>query len=238
MLIKELTIVIPCKNEGINIYDCLGLIHKQRFIEGVQVIIADSSDDKDSLNWLYRCIKDFSDKLRIKIIDGGFPSKARLEGSKYVSTPYILFLDADIMLKERDILIQCYEHIFALQKDLLTVPFITEKGWNWVFRIFDFFQWLGLIFKTPFAVGGFQLWKIKAYWNTGGYVESHKFAEDYWVSYRCKIENFMILKIDGVFTGARRFKKKGIRYMFWVMINTYMNRKNNSFFEQDHNYWI
>ena len=117
MLNKELTIVIPCKNEGINIYECIGLLHKQKLIEGVRVIIADCSDDKESLNWLCRCIADFSDKLVIKIIDGGFPAKARLEGSKLVTTPYILFLDADIMLKDELIL----GEVLSYNKDLVTV---------------------------------------------------------------------------------------------------------------------
>lgn len=237
MLNKELTIVIPCKNEGINIYDCIGLIHKQRFIEDTLVIIADSSDDVESLNWLYRCIRDFSDKLRIKIIDGGFPSKARLEGSKRVTTPFVLFLDADIMLRNRDILVKSYELIFSYQKDLLTIPFSTEKKWNWAFRAFDFFQWISMIFKTPFAVGGFQFWRTKAYWEAGGYIETHKFAEDYWVSSKCDAKNFVTLDIDGVWTSARRFKKKGIWYMICLLWKSYINRNNEEFFKQDHKYW-
>jgi glycosyltransferase involved in cell wall biosynthesis len=237
MLNKQLTIVIPCKNEGINIYDCVGLIYKQKFVEGVRVIIADCSDDIESLNWLYRCIADFSDKLIIKIIDGGFPAKARLEGSKWVTTPYILFLDADIMLKERDVLIQSYENIFAFEKHLLTVPFQTEYGWNWAFRLFDITQWLSCAIGTPFAIGGFQLWNTKEYWKTGGYVETQKFAEDYWISSKCKKNKFLILRINGIWTSARRFKKKGIRYMIWLMIKSYINRNNPKFFDEDHNYW-
>jgi glycosyltransferase involved in cell wall biosynthesis len=174
MLNKELTIVIPCKNEGINIYECIGLIHKQKLIEGVRVIIADCSDDTESLNWLYRCIADFSDKLIIKIIDGGFPAKARLEGSKLVKTPYILFLDADIMLKDELIL----GEVLSYNNDLVTVTFQTEKGFNWIFRLFDIQQRLSNWLGTPFAVGGFQLWKTPSYWKTGGYNETHLFAED------------------------------------------------------------
>lgn len=237
MLSKQLTIVIPCKNENVNIYDCLSFIYKQKFIEGVLVIIADSSDNKESLDWLYRCITDFSDKLRIKIIDGGFPAKARLKGSKLVTTPYTLFLDADVILKEKDVLIKAYEHIFAFQKHLLTIPFKTEYGWNYAFRLFDIVQWLSWIIGTPFAIGGFQLWNTKEYWNTGGYVETQKFAEDYWVSSKCKKNKFLILRINGIWTSARRFKKKGIRYMIYIMIKSYINKNNSKFFDEDHNYW-
>jgi glycosyltransferase involved in cell wall biosynthesis len=231
MLNKELTIVIPCKNEGINIYECIGLLHKQKLIEGVRVIIADCSDDKESLNWLCRCIADFSDKLVIKIIDGGFPAKGRLEGSKLVTTPYILFLDADIMLKDELIL----GEVLSYNKDLVTVTFQTERGFNWIFRLFDIQQRLSTWLGTPFAVGGFQLWKTESYWKTGGYDETHLFAEDYWVSQRA--EAMKIHKTNGVWTSARRFKNKGFFYMAWLSMKSYINRNNPEFFKQSHNYW-
>ena len=237
MLKKQLTIVIPCKNEGINIYDCLGLIAKQKFIEGANIIVADISDEEDSIHWLERAKIDFAYKLKIYKIKGGYPAKARLEGSKLVTTPYILFLDADIMLKDERVLINSYEHILALEMDLLTVPFQTEKEWNWVFKIFDSIQWLGKLLKMPFAIGGFQLWKTKAYWETGGYVETQKFAEDYWISAKCNPKKFMVLSNKGVWTSARRFKKKGISYMIKVMIKSYINRNNPAFFDDDQNYW-
>ena len=237
MLSNQLTIVIPCKNESINIYDCLRFIYKQKFIDGVLVIIADSSDDIESLNWLHKCTVDFSDKLRVQIITGGFPAEARLEGSKQVITPYVLFLDADILLKEKGILIKAYRHIFAFQKHLLTVPFKTERGWNWAFRLFDIVQRICWAMGTPFAIGGFQLWNTQEYWNVGGYVKTQKFAEDYWISSKCSKDKFLILKASNVWTSARRFRKKGIQYIISIMIKSYINRNNSEFFEEDHNYW-
>ena len=49
LLKDRLTIVIPCKNEGVNIYECLGFISKQRGIAGTRVIISDNSDNEESL---------------------------------------------------------------------------------------------------------------------------------------------------------------------------------------------
>lgn len=237
MLKDFITIVIPCKNENINIYNCIGLIAKQNNIQDTCIIIADNSDEKDSIYWLNRCVEDFNYTLKIFIIKGGYPAAARLYGSEYVSTRYILFLDSDVMLKNNRILFESFENIFAYQLDLLTVPFETEIGWNWIFRIFDLVQLLGKKFNSPFAVGGFQLWNTKAYWNTGGYVKSQKFAEDYWVSSKCDPKKFMILRIGGVWTSARRFKKKGFLYMFKIMIKSYINRNNPSYFDLEHNYW-
>jgi glycosyltransferase involved in cell wall biosynthesis len=230
---NQFTIVIPCKNEGINIYDCLGFICKQKEIKNTRVIIADSSDDKNSLYWLHKTQTDYKYILNIEIIKGGYPSKARLDGSKLVNTPYILFLDADIMLLDNKLLY----NIFNFNLDLLTVPFQTEKKWNWVFRIFDLFQILSVKLGTPFAVGGFQYWNTQKYWELGGYKEDELFAEDYSLSSKVKPYRFHIHKTNKVFTSARRFEKKGISYMFWIMIKSYLNRNNPEFFKHHHNYW-
>ena len=226
-----LTIVIPCKNEKDNIYECIGFIAKQVGFAGTRVIIADTSDEEDSLDFLEYTKNDYRYSLNIELIKGGFPAKARLEGSKLVTTPYILFLDADIMLLNKSLLGEC----IAYDTDLVTVPFQTEKGFNWIFRLFDIQQrmsnWLG----TPFAIGGFQLWKTEAYWKTGGYDETHLFAEDYWVSQKAEV--MKIHNTKGVWTSARRFKNKGFFYMFILSIKCYINRNNTEFFKHHHQYW-
>ena len=185
---NQFTIVIPCKNEGINIYDCLGFICKQKGIGNTRVIIADNSDDEKSLYWLYKAKFDFRHSINIEIIKGGYPSKARLNGSKLVDTPYILFLDADVMLLDNKL----FYNIAGFDLDLLTVPFQTEKGWNWVFRLFDWFQILSIKLGTPFAVGGFQYWNTKKYWELGGYNADELFAEDYSLSSKVKPKKFWI----------------------------------------------
>lgn len=227
-----LTIVIPSKNEKDNIYECIGFIAKQVGFAGTRVIIADTSDEGVSLDFLEYTKKDYRYSLNIELIKGGFPAKARLEGSKLVTTPYILFLDADIMLQNKSLLGEC----LAYNTDLVTVPFQTEPGFNWIFRLFDIQQQLSNLLGTPFAIGGFQLWKTDAYWKTGGYDETHLFAEDYWVSQRAEV--MKIHKTKGVWTSARRFKNKGFFYMFLLSIKCYLNRNNTEFFKQHHQYWI
>jgi hypothetical protein len=135
------------------------------------------------------------------------------------------------MLQNKSLLGEC----LAYNTDLVTVPFQTEKGFNWIFRLFDIQQQLSNLFGTPFAIGGFQLWKTEAYWKTGGYDETHLFAEDYWVSQ--KAEKMVIHKTKGVWTSARRFKNKGFFYMFLLSIKCYINRNNTEFFKHHHQYW-
>jgi glycosyltransferase involved in cell wall biosynthesis len=233
MISTKLTVVIPCKNEGNTIYACLLAISNQVNSQDLSIIIADSSDNQESLDILSKCKSDFSN-LNIQIIKGGFPAKARLEGSKLVKTEYLLFLDADIMLTDQETLTQAIVYCCANPHiNLVTIPFYTDPKWNWVFRAFEFFQKIG----PTFAIGGFQLWKTPAYWRVGGYDPSEIFAEDYSISSKVNRSNFKMLRSSFAYTSPRRFENKGIFYMFRLMILSYFNRNNPEFFKKHHNYW-
>ena len=222
MKIKDkLTIVIPSKNEGITLYECVCYVAGQNDIEGTKVIIADVSDNELSLKYIKNAITDFKYTLDIEVIKGGYPSQGRLNGSKLVKTPYMLFLDSDIMVTHRNNI----KDILQYDADLITVPFVTEVKWDWVFRIFDLFQWISTLLGTPFAVGGFQLWKTETYWKLGGYNPEELFAEDYSLSQKVNPKNFKVHKTDYVYTSPRRFEKKGVTWMFYIMIKSYLNRK-------------
>ena len=232
-LSNQLTIVIPSKNESRTLYDCIYNISRQNHISGVRIIIADVSDQEESLQYIRRLQTDFKYSLNIEVIKGGFPSEGRLNGSILVKTPYMLFLDGDIFLTNPSILEECMEY----KKDLVTVPFYTDKPYRWVFRMFDIFQSLSTIIGTPFAVGGFQLWNTEAYWKLGGYNPEELFAEDYSISQKVMSKNFKIANISGTYTSSRRFKNKGVLWMFKIMIKSYINRKNPEFFKKSHGYW-
>ena len=230
----RLTIIIPSKNEGETLYDCIYHISKQKGILNTKIIIADVSDEKESLQWISKIKVNFkTTPLNIQVIKGGYPSQGRLSGSLLVKTPYMLFLDADILLKNRNTLVECMRN----REDLVTVPFYTDKPYRWVFRMFDMFQSLSTLLGTPFAVGGFQLWNTKTYWKVGGYNPEELFAEDYSISKKVMSKNFKVVKIKGTYTSSRRFKSKGVLWMFKIMIKSYLNRNNPSFFRETHNYW-
>jgi hypothetical protein len=229
----KLTIVIPSKNEGITLYNCIMYISHQNNIENVKIIIADISDNKESLNYIKKIKSDFKNILNIKVIKGGYPAQGRLNGSKLTKTPYILFIDADIYLTNSNIIEKCIEQ----NKDLITVPLYTDYPYKWTFRIFDIFQKISTLLGIPFAIGGFQLWNTKTYWETGGYNPNELFAEDYRISQKVKPKNFKVLNINGTYTSPRRFKNKGILWMFIIMIKSHINRNNPEFFTKSHNYW-
>jgi len=233
MISTKLTIVIPCKNEGNTIYACLLAISNQVESQNLHIIIADSSDNQESLDILAKCKSDFRD-LDIQIVEGGFPAQARLTGSHLVQTEYLLFLDADIMLTDINTLVQSIIYCCANPHiDLLTIPFYTDPKWNWAFRAFEFFQKIG----PPFAIGGFQLWKTSTYWRIGGYDPSEIFAEDYSISSKVSRANFKMLKTHLAYTSPRRFENKGLLYMTKIFLGSFFNHNNKSYFTKDKNYW-
>jgi len=230
---KDITIVIPCKNEGSLIIETLVFILKQT--ENFKVIIADSSTDKESIILL----KEFQEKHKeqIIIIGGGLPSVARNKGAKMVDTPYVLFLDADIHIKQDDLIVKCLNEMILKRYDLLTCKFKTLDGkFDWTYKIFNVIQWFSSK-TTPFALGGFMLFKTDTFNELKGFNNEDKIAEDYHISSKINPNKFKVENLF-VYTPSRRFEKKGLWYMMKLMVMCWWNRNNDDFFKQDFNYWI
>jgi glycosyltransferase involved in cell wall biosynthesis len=228
---KQLTIVIPCKNEGHGVIDVLKFIKRQKV--DCKIIVADSSTD-DTINLLYN-YKIHSTQV-IQIISGGLPAVARNKGAKLVTTPYILFLDADVYLKNPNTIRHIVREIIANDCDLVTCRFKTIDGkFNWVYAIFNVIQWISSKTK-PFAIGGFMLFKTETFNQLGGFDEQDKIAEDYHLSSKIKPGKFKIIN-DTVYTSSRRFKKKGVWYMIKLACISWLNRNNDKWFHQDYKYW-
>jgi glycosyltransferase involved in cell wall biosynthesis len=229
---KQITIVIPCKNEKSILVEALYYLKNQNNIDGVKIIIAD--DSTDNTLTLVEFFNQFA-KLNIEYIKGGLPAIARNNGAKRATTPYILFLDSDTYIYDNKLINSCLDFCINGNYDLLTCKFTTDKKYNWVYRIFDIFQWYSSITK-PFALGGFMLFKTETFNKLGGFNEEDKIAEDYHISSKIKPKRFKITN-HFVYTPSRRFSKKGIWYMIKLAWASWLNRNNDDFFKQDYNYW-
>jgi len=230
---KNITIVIPCKNEGSLIIETLIFILSQT--EKFKIIIADSSTDKESINLL----NEFQEKYKeqIKIVGGGLPSVARNKGAELVKTPYVLFLDADIHIKQDDLIVKCLNKMIIGRYDLMTCKFKTIDGkFDWIYKIFNVIQWFSSK-TTPFALGGFMLFKTDTFNKLNGFNNEDKIAEDYHLSSKIVPNKFRVENLF-VYTPSRRFEKKGLWYMIKLMVMCWWNRNNDEFFKQDFNYWI
>jgi len=231
-LSKLLTIVIPCKNEGITINQTLSLLNFQNGINGVKVIVADSSDDETT----YHLENRNRDYFNLEIIQGGLPSKARNKGAERATTPFILFMDADMMILDTNLLQECMDIIMNERLDLLTTKVRTTNGkYNYVFRTFDLIQGITR-YITPFCLGGFMLLRKSTFKSLNGFDEDAKVAEDYLLSKQIKTNKFKVYR-KTIFTLPRRFENKGLWYMTKLMVLSFLNRNNKGYFSNHNSYW-
>ena len=231
-----LTIVIPCKNEKDIILKTLDLLNYQLDIHNVKVIVCDASDDGITKSNLIEKLEYNSDKFDLYLIEGGLPAKARNNGFKLVTTPYVLFLDADVFLLDPKTIKRSLLLAQKRKLDLTTVKFRSDNGkYNYIYKLFDTIQILSK-WSTPFCLGGFMLIKSEIFKELGGFDEEIKVAEDYQLSKRIKPKKFGRIN-NVVFTPPRRFENKGVTYMIKLMLGSFFNHTNKKWFTEDKNYW-
>lgn len=226
---NNLTIVIPCKNEGAGLANTLVKILSYYDCD---IIVADSSTD-DTLDYIDQLVSIGIDN--IKVVKGGLPAIARNNGFKEVKTPYVLFLDADMDITDVPL------HHLVTKMSLYDIRLATcnittwNMGYALVYKIFDLIQWI-ISFKTPFAVGGFMLFESQYFRELGGFDNEDRFAEDFHLSMKANPKYFKIFNFYAN-TSARRFENKGVIYMVKLMIRCWFNRHDDTFFKEDYNYW-
>ena len=236
MKLKDLvTIVIPCKNEEKYIGHLLGDLFLSVEIGEVRIIIADANSTDNTRN----IIKDWSYGLNIEIIQGGQVSEGRNNGAKLVTTPYILFLDADVRLFSTNAIYDAVQCMHQENLDLVTLsPKNYGKEWraSILFYLFSLFNKVMTKF-TPFAIGAFFLTRRSVFEVFGGFPNKYDTSEDYILSKRYDAKKF---KIANHYFGQdeRRFKKLGYLGMLRYMVINFVNRHNLQHFEKAKvNYW-
>lgn len=235
-LSKQVTIVIPCKNEKDIIQKTLDLLNYQSDIWGIKVVVCDSSDDGITKFDIIERLEINSDKFDLYLMDGGLPAVARNKGFKLVETPYVLFIDSDVFLLDPKIVKRAFLRIHRQKLDLVTTKFRSDNGkYNYVYRLFDLLQTISK-WSTPFCLGGFMMIRSETFKTLGGFDEEIKVAEDYHFSKQVTPSKFG--RIDNiVFTPPRRFENKGLLYMIKLFLGSFFNHKNKSYFTEDKNYW-
>jgi glycosyltransferase involved in cell wall biosynthesis len=232
------TIVIPCKNEKDIILKTLDLLNFQKDINRVKVIVCDKSNDGITAPSLSDRIEYESgrDMFDLYMMEGGLPARARNNGFKMVTTPYVLFMDADVFLLDPKILLRSIAKIHKYDLDLVTTKFRSDNGkYNYVYKTFDFIQLLSK-WSTPFCLGGFMLVRSETFKSIGGFDEEIKVAEDYIFSKQIKPKKFGRIN-NVVFTPPRRFENKGVMYMLKLMMSSFFNQNNKEYFTKDKGYW-
>ena len=233
-LSDKITIVVPCKNEENYIHHLLDSLRLQ-YIGDTRVIIADCSTDNTR-----QVIKDNSYSLNVEVIEGGPVSIAKNNGAKLVTTPYILFIDADVRFFKNNVIKDAVSIMESNELDLIG---LNIKSYDNDIRAtigFTLFNIINHILKyfSPFAIGAFMLTRRDRFEELGGFPEKTVTSEDYFLSRMYSPKKF---KIVNHYFGqdSRRFKKMGYFGMAWYLIKNFINRNNKQYWNRSDssNYW-
>jgi glycosyltransferase involved in cell wall biosynthesis len=237
MLSQQLTIVIPTYNEEKYIAQTLYAIASQSGTYKVKIIIADAKSTDNT-----RTIAEtngFELGLDLEIIDGGLPAVGRNAGAKLATTPYILFLDADVTFSHRQTIVQAIDELAFMDYQMIgTTP--VYKGEfdiraSIMFGLNKYVTWF--LSKTePFAIGGFTMVNRQVFNSLGGYDEKAKQSEDWLLSKKISPKKFKLIP-ELITQDNRRFKRYGYFSMVKLLYNNWRNRNNTKYFYEDQGYW-
>jgi glycosyltransferase involved in cell wall biosynthesis len=225
-LSDKITIVIPCRNEENYINHLLNSLRQQK-IGDTRIIIADCSTDNTR-----EVIRNNRAFLNIEIIEGGPVATARNNAAKLVTTPYILFIDADVIFFDNYTI---RDAVFEMEHNNLDLIGANIKCYedNWKAELgFMIFNKINHILKhfSPFAVGAFMLTRKSKFDEFGGFQDKFLTSEDYFLSRMYDPKKFKI--INHYFgQDARRFKKMGYFGMAWYLIKNFWNRNNEKYWK-------
>ena len=221
---NNITIVVPCKNEENYIHHLLDSLRAQD-IGDTRIIIADCSTDNTR-----QVIKDNSFLLNVEIIEGGPVSIAKNNGARLVTTPYILFIDADVRFFKDTVIRDAVNLIQSKNLDLIG---LNIKCYDKDLRAkigFTAFNLINHVLKyvSPFAVGAFMLTRRDRFEQYGGFPEKFSTSEDYFLSRMYSPKKFRIVK-HHFGQDSRRFKKMGYTGMAKYLIKNFVNRNNKAY---------
>jgi glycosyltransferase involved in cell wall biosynthesis len=230
----KITIVVPCKNEENYIHHLLNALRFQN-IGDTRIIIADCSTDNTR-----QVIQDNSTGLNVEIIDGGPVSFAKNSGAQLVTTPYILFIDADVRFFKDTVINDAVNMIESKNLDLVG---LNIKCYDKDLRAKIGFTAFNLINHTlkyfsPFAVGAFMLTRRDRFEQYGGFPEQFVTSEDYFLSRKYSPRKFKIVR-HHFGQDSRRFKKMGYFGMGKYLIKNFVNRNNKKYWDKldSSRYW-
>ena len=230
----KITIVIPCKNEENYIPYLLTHLRNQ-MIGSTRIIIADCSTDNTR-----EVIQLMKGNLNVEIIDGGPVSIAKNNGARLATTPYILFIEADVRFFKDTVIRDAVNELESKNLDLVGLNikcYDNDKRAKIGFTAFNLINHT-LKFFSPFAVGAFMLTRRDKFEEYGGFPENLLTSEDYFLSKKYNPRKFKIVR-HHFGQDSRRFKKMGYMGMAKYLTKNFINRNNKAYWDSlYHNkYW-
>jgi glycosyltransferase involved in cell wall biosynthesis len=180
----------------------------------------------------------FADRLNLEVIRGGLPAAGRNAGARRAKTPYVLFIDADMELRDTTLLRRSLECAQRRKLHCLTTNIWCSNG-----NLRDHGLYLGNNLAQygsklvrPFCTGMFMLFDREKFQQLGGFHEGALYAEDYLLSKKVLNRRFAIVR-GRIHTTNRRFRSMGYLRIIEMFLNTMFHTWNDNYFLRDRGYW-
>ena len=203
-------------------------------MSSVKVFIADAG----STDGTPELAMSFTGRLDVEVIAGGLPSVGRNAGAHRATTPYVLFLDADMELKDPSLIRRAMRLIERRKLHCVTTNIWCPTGTlrDHILYIGSNIAQYGSVMVKPFSTGMFMLFEKATFDRLGGFHEGALYAEDYLLSKQVACRKFGI--VGGcIHTTNRRFRNMGHFKILSLFVKTMLNTWNDSYFLRDHGYW-
>jgi len=180
----------------------------------------------------------FADRLDIEVIPGGLPSVGRNAGARRATTPYVLFIDADMELKDTTLLRRAMELVERRHLHCVTTNIWCSQGTarDQVLYFLNNVAQYGSLLVKPFSTGMFMLFEKATFDRLGGFHEKALYAEDYLLSKKVRKRKFGIVR-GCIHTTNRRFRAMGHLAIAKMFVKTMLNSWNDNYFLHDQGYW-
>ncbi len=215
----SLAIIIPTLNEEYFIGDLLDSIAKQT-VWPKEIVVVDAYSPDNTISEIKKRQKSLP-QLKFYQIPRSTISKQRNLGVSKTRSEHILFLDADMELKQKDTLERYYNEVLEKKPDCAAAINLPNSNY-WKDNIF--FKLENLLFKVSqsiwLIVTARNLYIKRELFNKiGGFDEQVAVAEDQELVHRVikKRGKFTFLEDSSIYTSTRRVEKEGRRKYFLKM---------------------
>jgi glycosyltransferase involved in cell wall biosynthesis len=229
---KELTIIIPAKDEEKYLGSLLGSLVDQdySYMPATKILVADAG----STDGTRRLAESFKGRLDLEIIPGGIPSVGRNNGAYLASTPYIFFIDADIFVR-RTMIRRTLAYLKYRGWHAATTNILCKTG---IFLDQAFYFTMNTTARMlSFGTGMFLLFERRKFLELGGFDPRILYAEDVFLTKQLPRNRFGHVP-GAVLSPNRRFRQMGYGPLGWLWLKTALNLYNDRFYYRDHrHYW-
>lgn len=201
-MLPTLSVVIPTKNEERYLPMLLEALTRQT-LQPQEIIVADISTDGT---------RKIAERFGAKVVDGGLPSVARNKGAQVSTTDFLLFLDADVVVRDDEFLQKALQECVAREFSIATADVVVMSEKRFDHMAHDFYNWYVRLWGSvfPHAPGFCILVRRSLHEAIGGFDERIVFCEDHDYARRAaKKGKFGILNSVKIFATTRRQERDG-----------------------------